>query len=74
MDTTPVHFHKSNIHSSSNLHLLFIPAIIFALIIAVYILTTSRKYTQIATIEHPTVLGEEKELDIKYFSPQNIIR
>ncbi|MFZ5933071.1 MAG: hypothetical protein ACOYT7_03300 [Patescibacteria group bacterium] len=55
----PVHIHRSSLNRDLNVFLLFIPAIIFVLVIA--FLLTFKSKEEIATTAEPSILGEETE-------------
>ena len=58
----PVHFHKRKVNKESHLLLLFIPSIIFSLIVTIYVLNIRKNYkNQVATVSNPQILGEENE-------------
>jgi len=64
MSFQPIHIHRSNIDSGSNVFLLLIPTLIFGLIIAAFIFSMNRKAdSQIATTSENNVLGEEKDTE-----------
>jgi len=62
MSVTPVHFHKSKLYSNSNIILLLLPALIFFLVITIYLTTIQvpagrQASTSTNSVE---VLGSEK--------------
>lgn len=55
----PIHIHKNKLDRNSNIFLLLIPIIIFALVLSV-ILWSFNKNKYVATNEEPSVLGEQE--------------
>lgn len=62
--TKPVHLHKSKKHKNSNVLLLFVPAIIFVVVLATFLLSKGiYNYGHVATTTPPSILGEGSSLD-----------
>jgi hypothetical protein len=54
-----LHLHRNPFNRSFSVFLLFIPAIIFVLVLAYFL--SQKPLNSVATIEQPTVLGTESE-------------
>ncbi len=64
MHTTPVHIEKNRINRNYNVLLFLLPALVFAMVLSLYVLRRNAIETGRVT-QNPatTVLGEESELD-----------
>jgi len=61
MSVTPVHYHKSKVYDKSNIILLLIPALIFFLVITIYLTSIQTKTNQewVTSTSKSDILGEE---------------
>jgi hypothetical protein len=57
MHTGNIHLIKNRLERNSNLFLLFIPIVVFVLVLSIFIAIT--KKAQIASFAEPSVLGDE---------------
>lgn len=73
MSVTPVHFHKSKVYDNSNIILLLVPALIFFIVITIYLTTIQipNNPKSVASTAKSDVLGEEhvdnsENIDLEY--------
>lgn len=62
MNVTPVHLHKSKVYDNSNIILLLIPALIFFLVITIYLTTIQTRNNQekVTSTTKSDILGRER--------------
>ena len=59
MSYQPVHIHRRVVNRNFHLVLLFLPSLIFTIIIFIYLLSIRIEHVQIASTNEPKVLGDE---------------
>jgi ABC-type uncharacterized transport system involved in gliding motility auxiliary subunit len=64
MSYKPLHILPNRLHRDVNLLFLLIPAVVFALLLAILVSSFRSKFTkeQLATFQESTVLGEEESV------------
>ena len=61
MTHKPLHLHTNRLNRGVNVFLLLIPSIIFIIVLAILLLSRNSDSQEIATINKPSVLGDEAE-------------
>ena len=57
---TPLHIHVNRLNRRANIFLLFLPALIFALLLALLLQVQPKK--EVANTSEPSILGDEVEI------------
>ncbi len=61
MTHKPIHLHTNRLNRGVNVLLLLIPSIIFIIVLAILLFSRNSDIKEIASINEPSVLGEEAE-------------